>query len=474
MKATVVETIQSASEALARFDFVTAAKLYKRALKHSPDNGGALLGLGLLLNLTGHHKEALAILQALWNAIQGSSPEAQAKIQNFTRAEILGQIGLALQALQQKADALQILQAAYRIYPAPALAERVRALSGNRIDATPFGKLLAKALRFRGEQELDKAKTAFEQALQINAHSDIAQHGLGDVLRMLGDYQKAMPLLQQAIIMQPSVAEYHNTLGMLVHQRGDAERALVFYRRALEIDPNYASAHCNLGVALKSLNRAEEAAAAYRRALAINPNLAEAHNNLGNLLRLTGDLVGAKTALRQALTLRPNYGDAKQNLAALLEMEKRFGSEPVNGTAIKRELGAVKRTIAAGLPANGSGIGPKLSAKRGVTAKRQPSAGPVPTSQRLSSKISETVPARSSARSGKAKPLKKGTPKSVKKSEPKSVKKGKPKPVRVTAPSPVAHGSQGQRRGRKAVAKKTAVSTSGAARGASSKPVKRR
>lgn len=308
--------LKQAAAKLEALDFGEAAKLYKKALGQAPDNAAAQMGMAIVLNQTGESGKALPMLAKIWNAVQAN--KSQVDIAN--QAEILHQLGLALQQLERIDDALACYNEAYKLLPNEKLKDLITRLSNRQTNGSPIEQLLQHAKKCELAGQLDEAGKSYKAALQFNADNDRALFGLGNILRQQGDLQAALPLIQQAIIMQPEIAEYHNTLGMLFQQRGDVEKAIAFHQRAIKINPQNPPALCNLGVALKRLNRFDEAIAAYRQALEINPNMPEAYNNLGNLLRIMGDFANAKTNFEQALKLRPNYFDAQQNLNELMAL----------------------------------------------------------------------------------------------------------------------------------------------------------
>jgi len=312
--------IKEASSLLQKQDFVRAIKLYKQALKQQPNNAAAQMCLAMAYNHEGEHKKALELLLALWQTIQSQNTEAQAKIDAATLAEILAQIGLALQHLGDLQQALIFYTQANTVYSSELLTRKIAELSETAPNS--IEQLLYQANSYQASQQWDDAIASYQSALQLNPDHDRAQHGLGNALRVTGNLSAALPYIQQAIIMQPEVAEYHNTLGMLFQQRGEYEKAITFHKRAINLDANYAAAYSNLGVALKNQNRTEEAISAYQQALKINPNMPEVHNNLGNLLRIMGDLRKAKASLKKALKLRPDYADAKKNLDEMMGLGK--------------------------------------------------------------------------------------------------------------------------------------------------------
>jgi tetratricopeptide (TPR) repeat protein len=70
---------------------------------------------------------------------------------------------------------------------------------------------------------------------------------------------------EQALRIDPKIAQAHNGLGNALNAKGDVDGAIACYRRAIEIDPKNAEAHCNLGHALRRQGRFEEALACLKR-----------------------------------------------------------------------------------------------------------------------------------------------------------------------------------------------------------------
>ena len=65
----LLNKLAEASNHLQNFDFVQAAAAYKKVLDERPNNAGALMGLGMVYNRTGHNKLALEIFRRIWALI---------------------------------------------------------------------------------------------------------------------------------------------------------------------------------------------------------------------------------------------------------------------------------------------------------------------------------------------------------------------------------------------------------------------
>ncbi|MEX2222676.1 MAG: tetratricopeptide repeat protein [Candidatus Rokuibacteriota bacterium] len=108
---------------------------------------------------------------------------------------------------------------------------------------------------------------------------------------------------EQALALDPALADAHVNLGRLCHHGGDRARAETHYRAAIRLAPRDAVAHFNLAGLLEETGRPAEAVQAYHQALGADPDFADAHYNLGLLLDSLGRRAAAMTHLRAARRL---------------------------------------------------------------------------------------------------------------------------------------------------------------------------
>jgi tetratricopeptide (TPR) repeat protein len=99
--------------------------------------------------------------------------------------------------------------------------------------------------------------------------------------------------LQNAIRLQPDLADAHYTLGVLFWQRGEFDQAAGELQKAIQDRPNYAEAHYTLGTVFKQQGKLPESAAELREAIRLQPEFAGAHTTLAAVLRQLGDAQGA-------------------------------------------------------------------------------------------------------------------------------------------------------------------------------------
>ena len=156
-----------------------------------------------------------------------------------------------------------------------------------------------------------------EQALRLNPRLAEAHNDLGGVLLAERRTTEALAHFQQAVALAPRDEHLHFNLGKVldaVGRRGDAERE---FRRAIALNGEFAEAHDGLGVVLFATNRVAEAIVHFTRAAELSPDSPDIQNDLGGALAQAGRFDEALKHVRRALALRPDFPAARENLARL-------------------------------------------------------------------------------------------------------------------------------------------------------------
>jgi tetratricopeptide (TPR) repeat protein len=144
-----------------------------------------------------------------------------------------------------------------------------------------------------------------EDTRQMRTFQARAAYERGKVAVDQQQYGLALVAFQEAVQLDPTVAQYADALGtVLVHMR-QLQGALAWLDRAVALDPTFGDAHFHRGTALAESGRFEDAVAAYRRALAL-PTLTvpdAAHQNLGYALLALKRYREAEASLRFAINI---------------------------------------------------------------------------------------------------------------------------------------------------------------------------
>jgi serine/threonine-protein kinase len=141
---------------------------------------------------------------------------------------------------------------------------------------------------------------------------------------LLGDGDKALPLLRAAQRRYPGDFWLNIHLGYALYSAKNWEEAVAYSRVAVALRPDSALAHNNLGGALNEQGRWREAEAAYREAIRLRPDFPLAHYGLGGALNEQGRYKEGEAACREAIRLKPDSPLAHSNLGAALGGQGRW------------------------------------------------------------------------------------------------------------------------------------------------------
>jgi predicted O-linked N-acetylglucosamine transferase (SPINDLY family) len=166
------------------------------------------------------------------------------------------------------------------------------------------------ALQNHQAGRLGQAEHMYREILKHAPQHPDALHLLGVLLSQNDKHDDAAQLIERAIEVNPTFADYHNNLGEALRRSGKTERAVESYQRALHLRPDYLDAQNNLSIALAKLGRAREGFEILTQALQRDPNNFELLSNLGVVLLRMDRVPEAADAFRQALRVNPKYAEA--------------------------------------------------------------------------------------------------------------------------------------------------------------------
>jgi tetratricopeptide (TPR) repeat protein len=164
-----------------------------------------------------------------------------------------------------------------------------------------------------------EAISCFDQALAIDPRIAEAWNNKGNSLADLGGREEAINCYDQALAIDPRIVEAWNNKGNSLYNLGRREEAINCFDQALAIDPRDTAVWSNKGHALADLGRHEEAMNCCDQALAIDPRYAEAWFNKGNALAALGRREEAISCYDQALAIDPRYAMAWNNKGHALD-----------------------------------------------------------------------------------------------------------------------------------------------------------
>lgn len=153
------------------------------------------------------------------------------------------------------------------------------------------------------ENRFAEAITAFERCLNLDARNVKAEANIGLSYAGLGRNDEAIAAYQQAIAWQADSPnknpEPYIDYGDLLIEKNRPQEAVPLLLQAIQIDPSERRAHEKLGKAYVDLKQLALAQAEYEAAIALAPGNARLHYLLGQVYRKEGFIDKAKLELER-------------------------------------------------------------------------------------------------------------------------------------------------------------------------------
>jgi len=322
---------------VAKGDYDQAAKFYESAIRLNPGLRDAYFGLANLRNRRGQDAQAefKRVIISYQEVIKINPNNAEAHQMLANVYENQGELEKAIIYRQKVIELLPeqsysysnlgftLLQSAYKF----------------NIDTPDFKEII------------NEAEQLFNQALELNERDPSVYFGQAEILQSQEKYTQALAKCEQALLLEPTLANVHNVKGNIFlaqnkitdaiasynkalefnpnepwfyHNLGNAyfqqknwERAEEYFRQAIDLNANEARFHNMLGICYDRREQATDAITCYQKAIDLSPQ-AVFYHNLGYSLQKKSDFEGAKSAFRNAVKLEPNNANYHKDLGAVL------------------------------------------------------------------------------------------------------------------------------------------------------------
>lgn len=223
-----------------------------------------------------------------------------------------------LAKLPNHADALQMSGvAALQMEDFPNAVDKFqRSIVAAPAPVAEFHGNLGEAYRQMGE--IDRARSEFGQAIELNPQYVDAYFNLGLAELSVGSFAEAKRNLSEVLVLAPEAADVRFPLAEAMVGLGLNSEAIDEYELALKYDPENVMGLSNLANLYKHLGQHSKSLELYRRAATIRPQAAEFHVNIGIALEEQGELVDALSAFQTAVTQDPRRAEWRIYEASLL------------------------------------------------------------------------------------------------------------------------------------------------------------
>jgi Tfp pilus assembly protein PilF len=163
--------------------------------------------------------------------------------------------------------------------------------------------------------ELDRARSAFERSLELDAKHVKTLLNLSRVLIEQGKPRDALTHVTTAVQLDSTSGEVHRMMGRVRTELRQPNEAVESYRLALSLQPTDVWSMNNMALVLIQQERFDEALPPLARAVQLDSSVASFHNNLGIVLERTGHYTMAAESYRKALSVDSSYSKATSSLA---------------------------------------------------------------------------------------------------------------------------------------------------------------
>jgi tetratricopeptide (TPR) repeat protein len=306
---------------LERGELDESEELFQEERRRNPNDPRAMFGLGLIAAQRGDTRSAMELLTA---ARASKQARKRATAQLAALARRTGDDAAADRYEKEAADLPDDPS-----WSDPFL-DRVMQLRVGELRLEHDANELANQHRYAEAAELWLSQLRQRRTCQACTSAGIN-------LARLGDYDHALPLLHEALDLDPNSPQAHFMLALALFARAEKEwqqspdsasakqgfrDSIPHARRATQLKPDYAQAYLFWGLAHKHLGEPADAISPLRRGVACQPNSLELQLALGEVLLAAGRPKEAEIHLENARRL-----DAKDS-RVLRAVERLHGNQP--------------------------------------------------------------------------------------------------------------------------------------------------
>ncbi len=163
------------------------------------------------------------------------------------------------------------------------------------------------------------AETEFQQALTMDPGLADAQYGLGLLLGERGEIDRAEELYRSVVSKNPNHAGASFELGRILYRRGNLAQSKEAFEHAVSAAPDMLSAHYNLGIVYRELGDFEKSREEFKRAISLDPGNPGGFYQAALTYEQQGFLEEAEKGYEEALSINPHFNEAHDRLLAVRE-----------------------------------------------------------------------------------------------------------------------------------------------------------
>lgn len=163
--------------------------------------------------------------------------------------------------------------------------------------------------------DAQKAEIKREVARNSENFSAVEAMGRGNDFAFAKNYGQALAAYDEAIKLNPQLAEAYNNRGTVKYELGQYSSAIEDYTTAIKLKSNFADALNNRGNAYLATEQFQNAAQDLQAAIKLKDNSAVIHNNLGSVYYSMKNFDAAIKEYTRAIQIDSKYAEAWYNRA---------------------------------------------------------------------------------------------------------------------------------------------------------------
>lgn len=273
-------------------DFENAINTFQKAIRLKPDYADAYNNIGVVFDRQDNYEKALEFYK-----------EAIRIDMNHFKAHFNS--GIVYFNLKQYGKAVEAFKEAIKIRP-----DYADAYFGLGVIYSILGDDKKKIEAFK------KVVDLFNKSIKsgLSSSESLRWDFLGGSYSELGQYDKAIEALKEAIKIKPDNTDIYKLLGSAYGNLKQYEKSLESYKDALKLKPDDAGIYMNLGFAYRDLKQYDKAVEAFKEALKLKPDDANIYGSLGLAYKKLTLYQEAIEAFKSAIRIKPEYTNAYKDL----------------------------------------------------------------------------------------------------------------------------------------------------------------
>jgi tetratricopeptide (TPR) repeat protein len=154
---------------------------------------------------------------------------------------------------------------------------------------------------FRANHDKKEALASYDRAIQLNRYYWFNYNALGSACVLFSEFPRALDAFRHVTELEPDNASGYRNLGAVYFAMGEYEKAVPILQKSIEIE-KHPIGYSNLGTSYFYLRRYDDAVAMFKEAVSLDPSPNEFHlGNLADAYRWANKTPEANATYDQAL-----------------------------------------------------------------------------------------------------------------------------------------------------------------------------